>query len=217
MVEVHEHVGLVAKDFPALEPDPLGSIGDDVDAAFQRPARVAGAVGHAPSGLCDGGEARRVTGLFPALGARRAQAHFLPLAGTHGVAWAPRRHGADHGPIGLRDDVGGAFPREQPEVLRVVPLQLPGGARRVPQRRAAHGRGAEFKPVVFLEPLAALAKGMPASKVAQRALEPPGLAARRDAGLRGEHPQVAVAGSPPDALLDGHQSEDTPPAQGFFL
>ena len=92
-------------------------------------------------------------------------------------------------------------------------LQLffrPGG---VNERGLAHGGWAECKAVVLFEPVAAFGKRVLRAKVAQNPLKPAGFAARADARLRAERPQILDPRRLPDALWDAERPIDAPPSQ----
>ncbi len=171
MKEVGQHPGLIPKDFAALQADPLGAIGHHMDATLQSPAGVLGAMPPALTDLRDRSEGGAVVDPGATVGLRGHQAHFLPLPRAWLSADASRFERADHRPIRLGDEARGAFGWQAAKALRIVRLQLLGGARRLLQGDGAHRRSIQAKTIMFLEARATSGKGMLHTKVAEHPLQ----------------------------------------------
>jgi len=78
--EVGQDVSLIPKNFPALQTDPFGSVGDDMDATGQSPASVLGAMSPPLADFGDRSKGRAVTHLRAALCVRGHQSHLFPLS-----------------------------------------------------------------------------------------------------------------------------------------
>ena len=123
MIEVAQEEALLLEHFPALSPNPLGPVPHGVDLTLQTPACLPGAVSPTPTRFFHTAEGGPVDRRGTALGPRRHQPHFLPLAGTFARAEAAF-HGADHGSIGLGNHMLLTGGRQYPIGLIVMFLQL---------------------------------------------------------------------------------------------
>ena len=155
-------------------------IGHDVDAAFQRPARLARAMAPAPSGFIHRIESSRVEGFHTALGPGRAQAHLFPLPRAWLLAFATRWLCANHGPISFGHHIGGTRLGKNAKALLIAGLQPRCSPPGVLQGDVAHCRGVELKSIMLFEALAALPEGMLGPEIAQHSLQPAGFATRAD-------------------------------------
>ena len=168
------------------------------------------------SHLIDAAETGRIDRFRLALRLRGTQAYFLPLPRPWALAF-PRRHGADHRPVGLGNDVLGAHSGQRAKRLSIFLLQLLGGSLRMRQSRFPHRTGADLKTIVFQHPRRRVAKGMLATKIRQDPLQTNGSASRFDANGRRQQANIRLGLGAPDPFINEHLPEDAPPFQRFFL
>src|SRR5579871_395066 len=119
MIEVTQKGPLSTEDLPALQTDPIRSVTNGVNVAVQSPSRLPRAMAPASARFFHAAEGGRVAGRGAVLGLCRHQSHFFPVAGAFASARS-RSQCADHGAVGLGNDLGRTLRRQQPKRLRKI-------------------------------------------------------------------------------------------------
>lgn len=146
----------------------------------------------------------------------RHQAHFFPFPGPLSFP-GTAGYCANHGSITFGNHMLVAFCRKNAIAFLVFSFQSRLSSTRTLQRRGSNRTHRYGKPVVFPEPLGRLTKGVFHPEVAQRPIQRPAFALRRDACHRSKHPFEALRRTSPDPFLHLNLSEHRPPTQGFFF